>query len=138
MIESFERDWANPSLDVRKRHRSMAERLDYDLLQDYLDCRDAGDKLEMEFPQLQETVYPQKRGEVLKMYLLLDSVVSAYANDAPWHPGDGGWDLSCVLYAGAPWEHRNEIWEPVEAVMVNGQNKSLAEFLQINNGFTLE
>ena len=32
MIESFERDWANPSLDVRKRHRSMAERLDYDLL----------------------------------------------------------------------------------------------------------
>lgn len=50
MIESFERDWANPSLDVRKRHRSMAERLDYDLLQDYLDCRDAGGKLEMEFP----------------------------------------------------------------------------------------
>ena len=138
MIESFERDWANPSLDVRKRHRSMAERLDYDLLQDYLDCRDAGGKLEMEFPQLQETVYPQKRGEVLKMYLLLDSVVSAYANDAPWHPGDGGWDLSCVLYAEAPWEHRNEIWEPIEAAMVNGQNKSLAEFLQIYNGFTLE
>ena len=32
MIESFERDWSNPSLGVRKRHRSMAERLDYDLL----------------------------------------------------------------------------------------------------------
>lgn len=60
------------------------------------------------------------------------------ANDAPWHPGDGGWDLSCVLYAEAPWEHRNEIWEPIEAAMVNGQNKSLAEFLQIYNGFTLE
>ena len=138
MIEAFDRDWANPDLAVRQRHRSVADRLGMLIQEEQLALQNALAKLVLEHPELNASTYMERGGEVIKMHRLLGMVTTVYTNESPWFPGSGGWDLSCGPFADAPLEHRDEIWKPIEDHMVDGQNVNLTEFLQIYDGFAID